>query len=64
MQPGISYATFYEGHFPRYVRYDVWKFLNMQLQVVLNNNLLRLLGILNTVIDGPTIQCEVSQHVL
>ena len=27
----ISYATFYEGHLPRYVRYDIWKFLKMQL---------------------------------
>ena len=31
---------------------------------MLNNILLRLLGITNTVIDGPTIQCEVSEHVL
>ena len=31
---------------------------------MLNNILLRLLGIPNTVIDGPTIQCEVSEHVL
>ena len=30
---------------------------------MLNNILLRLLGISNTVIDGPTIQCEVSEHV-
>ena len=31
---------------------------------MLNNILLHLLGILNTVIDGQTTQCEVSQHVL
>ena len=31
---------------------------------MLNNILLHLLGILNTVIDGRTTQCEVSQHVL
>ena len=31
---------------------------------MLNNILLRLLGIPNTVIYGPTIQCEVSEHVL
>ena len=32
---------------------------------MLNNILLRLLGMPNTVIDGPTIQfCEVSEHVL
>ena len=31
---------------------------------MLNNILLRLLGITNTVIDGPTIQCEVNEHVL
>ena len=30
---------------------------------MLNNILLRLLGISNTVIDGPTIQCEVSEHI-
>ena len=23
-QLDISYATFYEGHLPRYVRYDIW----------------------------------------
>ena len=32
---------------------------------MLNNILLRLIDISNTVIDGPTtIQCEVSEHVL
>ena len=31
---------------------------------MLNNIILRLLGIPNTVIDGPTIQCEDSEHVL
>ncbi len=31
---------------------------------MLNNIFLHLLGILNTVTDGQTIQCEVSQHVL
>ena len=31
---------------------------------MLNNIVLRLLGISNTVIDGPTIQCEVSEHIL
>ena len=60
-QLDISYATFYEGHLPRYVRYGDWEFLKMQLWFVLNNIILRLL---DTVIDGPTIQCEVSQHVL
>ena len=60
----ISYATVYEGHLPRYVRYDIWKFLKIQLRFVLSNIPLRSLGILNTVIDGQTIQCEVSQHVL
>ena len=31
---------------------------------MLNNILLHLLGILNTVIDEQITQCEVSQHVL
>ena len=31
---------------------------------MLNNILLRLLGISNNVIDGPTIHCEGSEHVL
>ena len=26
-----SYATFYEGHLPRYGRYDIWWFLKRQL---------------------------------
>ena len=30
-QLDISYATFYERHLPRCVRYDIWKFLKMQL---------------------------------
>ncbi len=30
-QLDISYATFYEGHLPRYGRYDMWYFLKMQL---------------------------------
>ena len=35
-QLDISYTTFYEGHLPRYVRYAIWKFLNMQNAVVLS----------------------------
>ena len=32
--------------------------------ICVNNIRLRLRGTINTVIDGPTIQCEVSQHAL
>ena len=36
----------------------------MQLWFVLNNILLRMVGILNTLTYGQTTQCDVIQHVL